>query len=166
MLGAEQHCLPLLVFRLWRLPVVWSWSLSCQICDLLKATQPSRAQRWSPNTQKERSCIPDCWKKGREVNVVLVPQHQFGSCSFTLVVNQPLSEATCCRSGEKEDSWSWKKKTKSKAKGHWQHYQSWINKCFLWLSWKWVHVEIVAWCGERETQPSNGCPGFCTYSLL
>lgn len=113
-------------------------------------------------TQKGRRLYSWQLEEGkREVNVVSVPQHQFRNCSFALVVNQPLSEATCCGSREKEDSWSLKKKkknqnhtpTKSEAKGLCHHYQSWINKSFLWLSWKWVRGEITAWRREHGIQP-------------
>lgn len=37
-----------------------------------------------------------------------------------------------------------KENKKSEAKGLCLHYQSWVNKCFLWLSGSWVPGEIAA----------------------
>lgn len=120
------------------------------ICWRPRDSQSSRVV-WKH--EKERGSVPDRGKKGRERQMQF-HQHRFGSCSFSLVANQPLSEQYAADQEKKRPAQVLKNKCQNlRLEGLCQHYQSRINKCFLWLSRKWMHGKITAWHGEQEIQP-------------
>jgi len=113
-LTAEQHCLLLPAFFLPNLfegCLLLSGAGTCRVRSVI-CRRPCSSPEPNGGLQTRKGKRLHSWQlEGqREAIVVSVPQHQFGSCSFALVINQPLSKATCCGSGEKEDSWSLKKK--------------------------------------------------------